>query len=273
MARERIWLDDWELTTGVTRDWETLDGLDGISMPSGVNTRIPGHPGETWVPKQTGPGSFTISLWVAGTNRAEALAAWQEVVRAAYRPHRQVYIRRLLPSGELVFARGELSAAVQPTWVGEQGARASLTFSVDSGIWESVTIYEHNSPGGAALPVSVPLTDLAPSTAAMDKLWFRIYGPITNPMVVDTTDGEVGEWFRYTGVIPAGQSIEINCWTYDIEGHDGFAPNPNALTYMGARYLLVPAARPGQTPRVELRGSGIASSTRLQVFGHRAYAT
>ncbi len=273
MARERLFFDGWELTDGVARDWETFTGLDGVGQIVGLNTRVTGHPGEMWTPKQTGPGSFTVAMWLSGANRHEALEAWRQVIRAVYRPHRQVLIRRVMPSGEPVTARAEISGVIEPVFLGEQGVRASLTFAVASGTFESEAEYEHASAAGQALPVTLPLGQLEPSTAGMDRLSFTIHGPIVNPQVTDVTDGVDGEWFRYIGALTAGQFLTVNCKTYELVGGGGHAANPNALNYVGARFIHVPAARPGDVPRVRLTGSGAGALTRLQVHGHRAYAT
>ena len=109
--RERWLFDGWELTTGDgtgIRAWESFDGVDGVSAFTGSNVTTANRSAELWRPKSLGPGKFTIALWVMGKGRLEAMAAWNNVIRAFVRPFRQVRVNRWLPDGNMIWCDAEV---------------------------------------------------------------------------------------------------------------------------------------------------------------------
>lgn len=271
MARERWIFDGWELTLGNgVRDWESRDGTDSVTGLIGSNATVANRSAELWQPKTISAGKFTINLWLAGADRSEAVAAYRNLLRAFVRPHRLVRVQRYMPDGELVFCDAEVVGGIDPTHLGEQGYRAAVTFSVPSGIWLSDTSYTHTSPAGSALPKTLSLTSLEPSTATMELLKYTIKGPITNPKLSDATPGGYGDTLTYQGTVANGQSLVINASSWTTTGST-FAVNNALLIPTGRRYMAVAHAQPGDVPAVKLEGTGGGTATQLIVEGRRNY--
>jgi len=269
-VRERIWFDGWELTEGTVRHWETRDGTDEVAAMLGDNLNVANRSGEVWRPKLVGPGKFTVNLWLKGKTRSEAQNAWRTLLRACFRPHRLVQVQRTMASGELVYANVEVVGTVSPTHLGQTGYRASITFNVPIGVWLSVATYRMDSPKSAKMPQTLYLTDWEPSTAPLELLQFTIYGRITNPKLIDNTDGGYGDTLTYMGTIPSGAWIRFNAanWGIDASG----TTYSHALTNpTGRNFLSVSAARPGDKPSVQLQGTNTDSKTHIGVAGRRAY--
>jgi hypothetical protein len=272
MARERIFLDGWEITLGVVREWAVRAGTDGTTGAVGANGDVPNRTGTLWRPKVAGPGQFDLDVWVAGATRTEVEVAWRNLLRAARRPHRLIRITRHMASGEIVECDAELTGTIDPTHIAQLGMRAQLTFGVPSGVWKSQTVYTAQTVAGAALPQTLVLDGLEPSTAAIEDLVLVIKGAVAAPTVVDRTDGVDGDYLLYGATIAAGGSLRLDSATWGVTGAGGHVVNIANVNQVGRRYLAVPAARPGQTPTVELRGSGGGVGTQLVVTGRRAYA-
>ena len=169
MARETIAFDGWELTEGTVRNWEIRDGFDDVAAMVGDNLTVANRSGEVWRPKTLGAGKFTVQLWLAGKTISQAQDAWRTLLRATVRPHRLVRVTRTMASGEVVYCDAEVTGGVSPTHLGQTGYRASITFTVPSGIWRSDVVYEHKTPVGAKLNQGLYLDNLAPSTAPLEK--------------------------------------------------------------------------------------------------------
>lgn len=269
--KERWTFDGWELTYGNgIRDWESYDGTDGIAPFVGDNATTANRSAELWRPKTIGPGKFTIALWVAGDNRLEAMANWNNIVRAFVRPFRQVRVVRWLPDGNSIFCDAEVSGGIEPTHIGQQGYRASVTFTVPSGVWLSSTSYTHSSTTGSTLPKTVTLDDLTTSTAPLELLKYRIKGPITNPKLSDGTPGGYGDTLTYMGTVASGQELVINASNWTTTGST-FAVNNGLLVPTGRRLMAIATAQPGDTPTVTLSGTGGGTLTQLIVEGRANY--
>jgi hypothetical protein len=281
MARERWLFDGWELTEGTLRDWALRAGTGETAVFIGENTSVPGRAGDMWRPKVQGPIVFTIDLWFKGSTREEVHAAYATILRAVRRRHRLVNVVRHRASGEQVTCDAELIGQIIPTHLSQRVWRASLTFKVPSGCWRSVSTYSHiNSQSSNAFPKTIVLTNLEPSTEAMDDLTIKFHGPGTNITVTDITDGVDGDWLKYAAVMQADQFFTLNCRTWAWSAGKDSAPadaswfNLHAVQFNGGRYLSVAAARPGATPtvRVSVPGANGTTATYVQLSGPRSYA-
>lgn len=273
MTRERWFADGWEITEGTVRDWAYRAGSDSTTAMVGVNAVVPNRDGELWRPKQTGPASFNLDVWLAGTNRTDVELAWRTLLRAVRRPHRLVRFTRYMASGEHVYCYAELIGTIEPTYIAQKGMRASMAFSVPAGRWYSEDSYTMQTVAGAALTQTLVLTSFEPSTAPMDTLTFQVKGPITSPIVVDRTDtGFDDDTCKYDAPLTVGQTLTLDSGSWDVTGAGGLAINQSKILPTGGRLLTVNAARPGEVPTVQLRGSGGSTTTQLIVTGRRAYA-
>lgn len=272
MARERFLLDGWELTEGTVRDWAYRGGTDSATAPVGANASVANRAGEIWRPKAAGAGQFSLDVWVTGADRSEVEDNWRLLLRAARRRHRLIPVTRYMASGEVVTCDAELVGTIDPTHIGQRGMRASLSFSVPSGLWVSQASFVASTTPGAALPQTLALPGLEPSTEAMVDLTYVINGPITNPVIVDRTDGYDGDSFKYNGTVSASQSLTVNAGTWLVTGGGGLTVDHAKVMPSGNRLMTVVAARPDETPTVQLRGTGGGGGTKLTVTGRRSYA-
>lgn len=268
--RETLTFDGWELTEGTVRDWEVRDGMDSVAGFVGDNHTVANRGGEIWRPKVHGPGRFTVALWLLETDAAGVQAAWRTLLRAMAKPRKRIRVERTMANTEAVFCDAEVVGGIEPTHLGQQGYRASVTFNVPEGIWLSAASYSHTTPAGSSLPKTLTLTDLADSTAPHELLKYVITGPITNPKLTDVTGGSTGDSLTYAGTVPSGQSLTINASNWSTTGST-FSVNNGLLVPTGNRLMTVQAAGATGSPEVKLEGTGGGTGTKLYVEGRRVY--
>jgi len=282
-VRERWFFDGWELTVGGgVRDWASRAGTDVGSGYVGENTPIPGRAGELWTPKWPGPGRFEIDLWLAAGSAAELNAAWRVTQRAMRRGNRLVNVRRVLPSGEVVVCAAEVVGTIQPIIMGQNVARAQVTFSIPDGVWRSETSYANEvSLADGALSKNLVMTNFEPCTETMDNLVFEIYGPIQKPALQDFTDGIAGDSISFTNQVPASCLLTINTRTWEITPSN-LPGNTQSLNwfridwfnYTGSKFLTVAHAAPGNVPQIKVTSlGGLNASSKVRVVGPRTYAS
>jgi hypothetical protein len=272
--REFWTADGWTITEGLVRDVEYRAGLYKTPGAVGEDADVSNRTGNLWRPKVHGPGSFVLNIWLGSNDRATVEAYYDEVQRALVHPWRQTLFERGLANGTVRRCLGDVVAALEPQPSGQSLMRMSIEVNVPAAYWDGTV--DRNAgiamPGAAANgSVDLALTPFAASTAPMEKLTYKVTGPIDNPTVTDRTDFANGEWLWYAGSIPAGQSLVVNSDTWQVTGLGGFVPNVAALNFSDRRFLWVPSARPGAVPTVRLTGSNVTAATRLDVSGREAF--
>jgi len=123
------------------------------------------------------------------------------------------------------------------------------------------------------VPGTISLTQFAGATAPMDDLIITITGPITNPRVEAYRNGlplSQPVVFQYTGAIASGQTLILNCGTWQMSGTAG-ATFANLSHSGDARWLSIPAAPGAGTPQIRLSGSGNSAVTAISVVGRRKF--
>lgn len=269
MARERWLVDGYELTLGAGLEVEYRAGLYAPPGPVGDNPRFPGVTGVMWVPKVHGPGHFVLSIFAEGVNRAAFEAQWDELLRQVCRPWELLRWERHLADGTVRYCDGEVVSDLGPTPIGQVATRASIEVGVPGGYFESPAAVIA-TPAGAGLPKTLVLSAFATATAPMETLVYTITGPITDPVIVDVTAGVDGPSFTYTGTVPDGAQLVIDAANWEITGV-GFTPDMAGVAHTNVRYMLVRPPRVGQTPTVQLRGSGGGAGTALSVAGRARF--
>lgn len=276
--RERWLADGWEFTEGDIRDVEYRSGQLGAPGTRGSNATVSNRTGEVWRPKLHGAGSFTLEVWF-GTYQRQAQQLWDHILRAVVQPHRQVEWRRITAAGETRTCLGEVTAALQPTAIGQSGYRASIEVNVPRGYWRSEQEFTAATELAGAPAVGadgkpyrdLPLTAWADSTAPMEELTLRLDGQLVNPRVTDRSPlGRAGELF-YAQTIPANQAMVLGSGDWSITGVGGLGPVEAAVNYTGDRFLTVAATPPGMTPTLRLSADTIGAAGQLTVSGPRAY--
>lgn len=207
------------------------------------------------------------------------------------------FLRALLgrTTGPLrVGKRGGLVADAKPVSMSdpvmtEHYARMAVTLAIPSGTWRGpVETWTHPAPGSSAA-VATPIRSSRPITDAL----ILITGPATSPTIEDAATGST---VQYTGAVPSGQKLLIDCaaWSADIgTGTTWTTVRTNATADLvntgpmsdvtllpltpvmageswgtrGPGVPIVPAVGDGLafTPRIIARASGTTSATRLQV--------
>jgi hypothetical protein len=236
----------------------------------GDNLTVANRSGSIWTPKVIGEGKFTIQMWLMGDTRQKADDAWRTLLRAVYRPHRLVQVKRQMSSGEIVYANVEVSGTISPTHLGMHGYRASITFTVPIGVWQSVQTYRMDSIPSSTMPHTLYLDDFATSTAPLEMLEFTIFGRITNPKLIDNTDGGYGDSLTYMGTIPSGAWIRFKAASWSVDS-SGTTADQALINPTGRRFLTLSAARPGDRPSVQLQGTNSDAKTHIGVYGRRCY--
>jgi hypothetical protein len=272
-ARERWFIDGYELTQGNTLDVEKRDGLLTTPALIGDNATVPNRTGLVWRPKKHGQGVFTLNIWWGEDTQDQAQDMWDILLRAFILPHRLATYTRVTASGESRICKGEVAVAMAPAPIGQGGYRAGIEVHIPDGYWQSLTSYTAQTAQGAASGTTLTLTDFTPSTAPNEKLLLTFAGQYANPKITETTTDGRGEWIKYGGTIPDGQSMSINCDTWALTGTGGFVPDPALLTYSGDRFFTLGTARPGVDIQVQLTADTVGTHGRFTLAGQRSYLT
>jgi hypothetical protein len=266
-VREDWWVDDWLVTDGWVRDVEMRTGLYQSAAKRGQNALVANRTGQLWTPKTFDQGTFTLNVWLGDDTRTQVEQWWDLFLRAVSPGHRLCRYRRTLAGGGSRYCDGEVTQQISPTSL---GIRAAVEVQVPEGVWwDGGGEVSESTVAGAGLWQTLTLDAFALVTAPQERLVSRVEGPINNPQVIDVTDGVDGEWWTYDGALTAGQSIVVGGGPdgWDLTGFGGFVPDPAKLRYSGATYLIVPPAKIGNVPTVQLRGSGGGAGTRLTISG------
>jgi hypothetical protein len=271
---ERWWVNGWELTGGVFRDVEIRDGLYNSPPPStqAQDVYVVGRHGVLDALRRTADaGSFVLQMWALEATWAQAAADYHLLLRAAGQYAYAALWQHQLPDGATVRQTyGRMSAAVEPSSLGQQGWRAAIEIQVPSAFWQDSAISTDTTAGGSLV---LPLASKALVSAPMNDLTYTITGPITNPQVMVTTPGDpFNDWFQLAGTIPAGDSVTFNAGTWAITAAGIVAPTLDVVQWSGDNLLEVMAAPPGLVPTVTLSGSGTTGATKLAVAGYGKYA-
>lgn len=275
---ERWLFDGWELTNKTAWGWAHRDGTNEAAAFVGENTAVPARAGELWRPKVQGPGRFALDIWLKGATQSEVHDNWRLILRAMRRRNKLVTVDRYMPSGERIQCLAEVVGTIAPQHLSQRVWRCSVTFNIPDGVWRSFNAYQYDSPLGSTTAIPFPrtltFTTLDVSTETNDELTYTLTGPGTNWYIYDRTDGVTGDWLKYNGAIPAGGQLILNSKTWGITYAGSWSPDMGAIQYNGARFLSIPAARPGATPQVRWEvASGVTASTALRVTGPRTYTT
>lgn len=268
MAGVQWYIDGVPLKQGLVRDVETRAGWSNVTATAGQNLSVPNRAGEIFMPKDITAGGFSLSLWLFGASEDELRDEFDRLLRLVVQPSRMLTVQKVYPDRKTRVCRAELTGGIRPTVIGAHGMRATLTFRIPAGIWESQDTYTHQTVAGAPLPQPLRLTHLAQATAPMDNAILTIHGPITNPVVGWSNPGyDITERVTYSGTVPAGASLTLNSGTWGISGN-GFPVNTAAVIPSGGRFLTIAHS---SDPAVTLSGVGGGATTQLVVQSKAAF--
>ena len=264
--RERWLLDNWELTEGLYRDVGTREGLDETPRLVGDNATVANRRGTLWRPKSLGEGRFVLNGWIGATSRAGFETAWNNLLRAAFHPERLVRYERWSAAGVARECYGEVTGTLTPRGIGQLAARFALEVGVPDGVWQGVAEVSDAGPVPLTDGAVFTLNNLGVSTAGLDACKIEFTGPISSPRI--EIPSMPGEWVQYTGNVPTGATMTIDCGAWSVAGTAGFTPNPASITHGGSgSFLTIPAPTVGAAMQVRFKGANLAAASRVRVYG------
>jgi hypothetical protein len=271
-VRERWFAGSYEFTEGDVRDVEYRTGLLGTPELRGDNAVVPNRTGQLWRPKMHGPGSFTLSIWLAGNSQSEAAQAWDALLRAVVQRRRLVTWQRVTADGETRQCQGEVIASMQPTALGQLGYRCAISVNVPGSYWFGTDLITYSTPTGTgATQRDLAMPDFQTSTAPLEGLTYKLDGQLVRPRLADVTLNGAGDSLLYDTTIGDATSATLDSSTWGLTGGGGHAANLQALSYTGQRYLALEPTEPGTIHTVRLSADTIGANGKLTVSGYRAY--
>lgn len=275
MATE-AWTVDGRNLSAFAFDIQTWDGLDDVPGLVGDNTGLPTRHGSLWVKKYFGPGHKTLSMIVSNRDPSTGVVPTaldqqrlnfdknlDTIVRMMYRPRRLLDIRRTLSDGTVRQCFAEVVAGIAPETVGLNSGRMTFELEIPGGFWQDVSI----TTSALHAPGTYSVTEFEAATAPMQDLNYKLTGPATNPKVLDV---ESGAWFRFNGVMAAGNTLEVNAASMTILPGGGLVAALSQMEHQGdPRWLTLYPSMDGA--QIQFTATATTGATGLQVIGTRKY--
>lgn len=251
----------------------TLTGRLRTPVRRGGNVIVPGRHGAIRTPgKRFSEGEVVLSMWVLGADvnglvpasgpaRARLLSNVDMLTRVF--GAETVELTHTLPDGSTRRLLGEVSEAIDFTSMAG-GSRAEFAVAIDvpGAFWQDTADTTASFTGSGTWSVA----PFAGATAPMDELRVTFNGG-TNPRI---TSG--GVWVQYSAALAAGESITLDCATWELTGGGGLVPDHSAVEHSGdARwFVLAPGQGASDVPEAVVSQTGTgAMSTDLA--GRRKY--
>jgi hypothetical protein len=112
-------------------------------------------------------------------------------------------------------------------------------------------------------------------TAPIEDAVLTFTGPVTNPRVESLVDGSVLEvpiWFKYSGTVPSGQTLKVDCANWALSGTGGFSPVYANFSHAGsARWLVIQPGKSTTVPTLSVTGSNLSGSSKTTLVTRRKF--
>lgn len=230
-------------------------GMDQLPGRRGGNFVVPYRDGEIWRPKQFGPRTIALAMWVVDQNQAGTIGgvaqtrANVEILKRLFAPtDRQLALTKRINLGSTL----TLSGLAEPT--------GTLDFTPDENFPEWMRFAVELSMAdpfwyGDMVNTTVPFaggTVTHPGSATARQMTITLNGPLTNPRLENqSTTRPVS--FTYAGTIAGGSYVVLNTSTYTAI--DNLGANQIAkVTHSGAHAWMELA--PGGNSFVFTAGTG-----------------
>ena len=268
-----------------------VEGLSGrLAMPGkrGENAVMPGMHGRSFMPKRFDSVSYTLRMWVIGSdedgNAPDTMANEYQGFRDNLDTlnqmfgvtHRPLDVRQTWPDG----VRQAFMDCLQVVDPEIFGVRPTGKFAValeNLGFWQDVDTQDYTSGGALVSGTELALGQFLGSTAPMMDYIYVVKGPANNPLLKDP---DTGHWIKLNKNLAAGEHWRLDAGNATSVtgvgiGFAGAGASAIALTqYAG---LHAPAMM-GLTPRrlaaphltFEATG-GTGAGTAVDVRGRRKY--
>jgi hypothetical protein len=274
VARERLWLSGIDVATFAIRAID-LSGLLAIPEKRGENTPADGRHGMIRTPRKKYNGrESVIEFWIRGaeadgTVPADPKSRFYENLRVLGQVLAQDEFPMIhqLPDGTKREIMVEVLAAVAPErWKHGDLAKVSVAFTSAEAFWHSqdvstVTVNLGNQ--GTRI-----MTEFGASDAPIDDAVLTFYegsGP-------DFYHAESGLFVAYDAVIPAGQTLIVDCGRKKLFGTGGLIPNRTLLRTHdedGRWWSLEPVV--GAVPSIRLEHGGGSTPMRVDIAARQKW--
>ena len=269
----------------LAKNIEELTGRLRTPKSTTDNAQVPKRHGRVRVgQKFYEQNELALPMWVVGSNddgtipvgSTEAKTFWTniDILTSLFSLKSSALdVRHTLPDGSVRQCYADVLETIDFEVSMKNLGRFTVVLTVPDAFWQDVYASTQVISGLSALPVTSILSTFAGATAPMEDMAFTFTGPITNPEVWAYANSQplpLPIWFRYNGIVPAGQTLSLDCSTWTIGG--SMAPVYANLVHLGsARWMSVQAATDAGNPQIQVRGSGTTTATRLEVMGRRKF--
>lgn len=243
------------------------------------NIVVPGRHGTLRTPrKMYEEGQIVLPMWVRDTDVDDAnpsrgqLFENIDLLSKLFRPGQGLLeVVHTLPDGSARRAMAESTEVIDFVPRGSGMAQFSVSLKVPGVFWED------------ADPVSVdlapthngPVAVLSGATAPIEDAVFLVTGPITEVRVEALVDGAIMTdpvWFKYLGVVAAGQTLTIDVAEWNLTGGGGHVVNYSSFSHQGsARWLIIEPGSVGSSPGVKVSGFNTSPATKINLTARRKY--
>jgi hypothetical protein len=268
----------------LAKNIESLTGRLRVPKLRTENITVPGRHGTLYTrQKYYDEGEIVLPMWVRGcdddglvtTGRAQFMANIDTLTRIFRPGDGLIELVHTLADGSSRRVMCEVTEAIDFSVISGSGnipvGKFSVALRVPSVFWEDTIVSSVDLPPtqngeiAALSGMSAPLED---------SVW-TITGPVTNPRVEALYNGQpqlTPNWFQYSGTIPAGQGMVVDCGKWLLTGVGGFVPNYSFFSHSGgSRWLTLQAAVVGHSPEVKITSSATTSATKFNLTGRRKY--
>lgn len=172
-------------------------------------------------------------------------------------------VRHTLPDGAVRQCFAEVLSAIDfSTWAGRLG-KFSVEMEVPDVFWQDLDPGFQASPGGAQ--GSIHYTRFLGSTAPIVDAVVDVLGPFNT---ITLTDVKTGEWFTYDAAVGAGQTLHVDCATW--EASVGGVEQVQPVSHSGG-YLLPLTPDSNRQVWLDVVGTGFTAATSVQITARRKY--
>lgn len=247
------------------------------------NITVPGRHGTIHTPnKRYEEGEVVLPMWVRGTDDDEASIGrdlfYQNVdtLTHLFRPGKGLLtVVHTLPDGSQRRCLAECTEAIDLTMTAG-GAFPYATFSValkvPSVFWEDVVPISFDMDSG----FNGGVAQLSGTSAPIEDAIFTLQGPATSVMVEARYDGgplDDPTYFTYSGNIGTGQSLIVDCGTWNLSSTGGLVVDYTKLFHTGSsRFLTIAPGPVGEPPSLKVTMvNSVAGTSKVNLSARRKF--
>jgi hypothetical protein len=267
----------------LAKNIESISGRMKVAAIRTDNLIVPGRHGRLHTTqKYYDEGQIVLPMWVVGTDdngnvptsRRAQFYANVDALSALFRPGQGLLeVLHTLPDGSTRRAWCEVTEVIDFSVMG--GGMPLGKFSVAMRV--PAVFWEDQTPTSLDMLMTQNgnITPFAGMTAPIEDGVFTITGPATNPRVEALYNGvplTTPNWFQYSGTIPAGQTLKVDCANWVLTGGGGFVPNYANFSHAGAsRWLIILPPPPSGVPGLKITATSTTGASKVNLTAKRKY--